>query len=58
MRPGDIIFADEEGVVVIPPEYVGEVIEKAEKNMGGCDMKREEVRNGKLCPKFRETDGE
>lgn len=44
--PGDWIFGDMDGVVVIPAKNVEEVVRRAE-DMGGIeDLAREEIRNG------------
>jgi regulator of RNase E activity RraA len=55
VRPGDIIFGDEEGVVVIPPEYFDEIIDNMEKKKIVAAKMREEVSNGQyVTGKFLE----
>jgi 4-hydroxy-4-methyl-2-oxoglutarate aldolase len=44
--PGDIIFADEEGVVVVPPLYVDDIIENLEKKIASAQKTVAEVRAG------------
>lgn len=48
VNPGDIIFADIDGVVVIPVAEVdlGEVVEKAEEVVAAERRSREEIKNG------------
>ena len=46
VRPGDIIFADDEGVVVVPPEYLDEIIENVEKKKVVATRMRQEAREG------------
>lgn len=44
--PGDIIFADLDGVVVVPQDIAEEVIEKALAKVEAEDTVREEIRKG------------
>ena len=44
--PGDLIFGDVDGVVVVPQEIVDEVIAKAWEKVQGESTVREELRNG------------
>ncbi len=48
VNPGDIIFADVDGVVVIPVAEVdlGKVVEKAEEVVSAERQSREEIKNG------------
>lgn len=48
VRSGDVIFADVDGVVVIPQERAGEVIARAREKALGEDQTRDELRQGKL----------
>ena len=44
--PGDLIFCDEDGVVVIPRHIENEVIEKAIKKVNSENITRDEIKNG------------
>jgi regulator of RNase E activity RraA len=44
--PGDLVFCDEDGVVVIPRNIENEVIEKALKKVSAENITRDEIRNG------------
>jgi len=46
VNPGDLIFGDIDGVVVVPQEIAEEVIEKAWEKVQGESTVREELRNG------------
>lgn len=46
VHPGDLIFGDVDGVVVVPQEIVPEVIEKAWDKVNGENTVREELRAG------------
>ena len=46
VNPGDLIFADVDGIVVIPQEIAGEVIEKAWQKVQGENIVRDELRRG------------
>jgi regulator of RNase E activity RraA len=46
VNPGDIIFADYDGVVVLPTSVWREVVEQALEKVRGENMVREELRNG------------
>jgi regulator of RNase E activity RraA len=46
VNPGDIIFADYDGVVVLPASVWREVVERALEKARGENMVREELRNG------------
>ena len=46
VRPGDIIFGDLDGVIVIPQDAAREVIERALAKVEGENITREELRNG------------
>ncbi|MEA3406948.1 MAG: RraA family protein [Chloroflexota bacterium] len=47
VRPGDLVFGDVDGVVVVPQEIADEVIEKAWEKVQGENKVREELRAGK-----------
>ena len=46
VNPGDWLFGDMDGVVVIPVKIVDEVLRKAEAMGGVEDQAREEIKNG------------
>ena len=46
VRPGDIIFGDADGVIVLPPEGYEEALEKAEKSVENEKSLREHFKNG------------
>jgi regulator of RNase E activity RraA len=46
VNPGDWIFGDMDGVVVIPAKIVDDVLRKAEAMGGVEDQVREEIKNG------------
>ena len=46
VHPGDMIFGDFDGIVVIPKEAAREVIERAVQKVEGENITREELRNG------------
>jgi len=55
VNPGDIIFADIDGIVVIPEKLADEVFEKAFKKLSGENKVREELKKGRsLKEVFRE----
>jgi len=45
-HPGDLVFADVDGVVVIPQEVEEEVIERALSKVGDENITRTEIKNG------------
>ena len=45
--PGDIIFGDADGVIIVPPDYMP-YLEQAEKKCQGEAVKREEIRQGRV----------
>jgi 4-hydroxy-4-methyl-2-oxoglutarate aldolase len=45
--PGDIVIADEEGVQIVPPQLVADVIKDAEDTVYTENFKREMMRGGK-----------
>ncbi|HTN07353.1 RraA family protein [Agriterribacter sp.] len=47
VHPGDLIFADFDGIVVIPKMLENEVIEKAEEKVLAENLSRKELLNGK-----------
>lgn len=46
VQPGDLIFGDFDGVVVIPKKYEREVVLKALKKARGEKLVRKEIENG------------
>ena len=46
VRPGDIVFGDFDGIIVIPKDAAREVIERAVKKVEGENITREELRKG------------
>ena len=46
VRPGDLIFADVDGIVVVPQELAGEVINKAWEKVKGEGKVRDALRSG------------
>ena len=46
VRPGDLVFGDVDGVVVIPAEISGEVIAKALEKINGENRTRDELEQG------------
>lgn len=46
VNPGDIVFADYDGVVVLPAAIWREVVEQALEKVRGENMVRDELRNG------------
>lgn len=48
VTPGDVVVADDDGVVVIPHSLVPEVLAKAETRMANEEAKRERMGSGEL----------
>jgi 4-hydroxy-4-methyl-2-oxoglutarate aldolase len=48
VRPGDIVFGDVDGVVVIPREHEREVIARAVEKVSGEHLSRDALRRGEL----------
>lgn len=48
VRPGDYVFGDVDGVVVIPQEHAEEVIERAKRKVTGENHTRSELLQGSL----------
>ncbi len=46
VRPGDLVYADVDGVVVVPQEAVDEVVERAWEKVQGESKVREELKAG------------
>ena len=47
VNPGDIVLADEIGVVVVPQEEAGEVLERAREQAGQEEETRKRIKEGK-----------
>lgn len=45
-RPGDLVFCDEDGVVVIPQEIEQETIHRAMEKVNAENVSRDEIRKG------------
>jgi 4-hydroxy-4-methyl-2-oxoglutarate aldolase len=54
VRPGDIIFGDVDGVVVIPLEYVDQIVQKALQVAVDEEKKVKDIKSGKLIPDWVE----
>ena len=48
VQPGDVVVADDDGVVVLPHAQVRDVLDKAEARMSNELAKRERMRHGEL----------
>jgi 4-hydroxy-4-methyl-2-oxoglutarate aldolase len=48
VRPGDIVFGDVDGVVVIPHEHEAEVIARAAEKVSGENLSRDALQRGEL----------
>jgi len=48
VHPGDVIVADDDGVVVVPRESAGSVLSSAQARIAAEDVKRRELQEGKL----------
>lgn len=46
IRPGDLVFADEDGVVVVPPEIEREAIQAAWNKVHAENVTRDAIKNG------------
>ena len=57
VKKGDIIFADIDGIVVVPGEVAEEVIEKAMAKVSGENLVREELRKGRSAKEVFEQYG-
>lgn len=57
VRPGDIVFGDIDGVVVIPKEHAGAIIERAQEKVAGETQTRDELRGGRLLREVFERYG-
>ena len=54
VRPGDLVFGDVDGVVVIPREAEQEVVRRALEKVSGENQSRDALRRGeKLADVFR-----
>jgi len=52
VEPGDIVFGDDIGLVVIPQSILKEVVKKAEDKLGKEIIRLKEIRKGNLIPSF------
>lgn len=57
IRPGDVIFGDIDGVIVIPREHAVEVLEKAEAIRDGEAAIKEMIQEGMAPTKVVENGG-
>lgn len=57
VRPGDVIFADYDGVVVIPAQVLASTVEKALHKVQAENNTRNELRQGKLLSEVYEKYG-
>ena len=57
VHPGDIIFGDIDGVVVIPQNAAREVIERAVEKVKGENITREALKNGATLREVYDTYG-
>lgn len=57
VRPGEIVFGDYDGVVVIPREVEDEALAKALEKVQGENVTREELRQGRLLRQVYEKYG-
>jgi len=58
VNPGDFIFGDDDGLQIIPKEYVDEVLLKAEEIFRFEDKERELIRNGLPIDEIYNTYGD
>jgi regulator of RNase E activity RraA len=47
VRPGELIFTDYDGIVVVPPEVEAKVLRQAEEKIGKENDSRRELLNGR-----------
>jgi regulator of RNase E activity RraA len=57
VRPGDLIFGDRDGVVVIPQEVEDEVFDQAVEKASAENLVRREIENGMSCTDAFQTYG-
>lgn len=50
VSPGDLVFGDDDGVVVVPPDMLENVLLKAEAKAKAEDLRIREIAEGKLEP--------
>jgi regulator of RNase E activity RraA len=49
IHPGDLVFCDEDGMVVVPQEIEDEAISNAIKKVNAENITRDEIKNGMLA---------
>lgn len=57
INPGDLVFGDMDGVLIIPKEHIEEVITKALEKASGEKVVRQAIENGMTATKAFETFG-
>jgi regulator of RNase E activity RraA len=57
VRPGDIVVADESGIVVIPPSAAEQIAERAEERVRKEAVMMDELRNGKTTMQLLGLEG-
>jgi 4-hydroxy-4-methyl-2-oxoglutarate aldolase len=57
VHPGDLIFGDRDGVVIIPQAIETEVIEKSLEKVSGENLVRKALQDGMLCTEAFKTFG-
>lgn len=57
VRPGELVFADFDGIVVVPREVEAAVLEEAHRKVGKENLSRQELRDGRTLREVYETYG-
>lgn len=52
VQPGDLVFGDNDGVVIVPREKIEEILELAEKKLEYENKRKIEIRNGMIEPSW------